>query len=238
MTIYYDDDGAVAPKQQAWPDKAVGYSEDDLRGDGEDAPDPVDKSLSPDMSGTVETSDTSGDTRDAGDISSVFREADAKFATHDQEDSRVAPEGLAQAPEIDPAASGEDALKPDYSQARADLSKSDEQREEAAAEQGSHTTTMDTTEAGAAPAGSAGNESVPTPLEGAFAPGGTDQTGLKDEVTAETTPGADEFDVSKDPGNYSVAQVSAVLKNASPEDSEKVIAQEKQGQNRKGITGE
>lgn len=57
------------------------------------------------MSGTLETSDTSGKTTSAADVSPVFDVAN---------EAEVAPEGLAQAPEVDPEATGEDALQPEY----------------------------------------------------------------------------------------------------------------------------
>lgn len=199
MTIDYDESGAVAPEQKAWPDKTIGYSEDHFRDEEDQFPQKVDKSLNPDMSGTVETSDTSGDARDASAASTVFSEADELFATHRNADSKVAPEGVAQVPKVDSAATGDDALKPDYSQTRTPLSERDEKREEVAAEQGEPTTTVDTTEAG-------------SPVTG--------------------------FDASADPGEHTVVEVIAFLKDASPADAKKVIVREKKGQNRKGITGE
>jgi hypothetical protein len=61
------------------------------------------------MSGTLETSGTSGTTQTAEDVSPVFEEAD-KAAL----ENPVAPEGVIGAPDIDPAATGEDSLKPQY----------------------------------------------------------------------------------------------------------------------------
>lgn len=100
-TIRYGEDGALDPEDSATPvpedEQAPGYHE------GEQPP--LEATA---MSGTVETSGTSGTAQDAADAApQVFEQAD--------EVNAQTPEGIAQAPEADPEATGEDSLEPDYS---------------------------------------------------------------------------------------------------------------------------
>lgn len=146
-TIQYgnDDNAKKAPTE------AKGYSE-------EGSEEVVDATA---MSGTLETSGTTGEVETAEDVSPVFDLAD------EQAKENPVPEGTLGGT-VDPAATGENALEPQY--------------------------------------------------EG---------------VGAESA--ANDFDASKDPGDYKVAEVKAFLANASDEDKKKVIAAEKKGENRKGI---
>lgn len=96
-TIKYGEDAAEAPKSGN-ETRGTGYSESE-----DHVADPTA------MSGTLETSGTSGTTQTAEDVSPVFEEAD-KAAL----ENPVAPEGVVGAPNIDPAATGEDSLKPEY----------------------------------------------------------------------------------------------------------------------------
>jgi len=95
-TIQYDDNGAIDP--EASKPKGDGYRESD-----DHVADPTA------MSGTLETSGTSGTTETAADVSPVFEVAD--------EQAQDAPEGTVLAPEPDPAATGEDSLTPNYEEA-------------------------------------------------------------------------------------------------------------------------
>jgi trigger factor len=100
------------------PTEAKGYSESDSH-----VADPTA------MSGTLDTSGTSGRTETAADVSPVFEVAD-------EQAQEAAPEGTAFAPEPDPAATGEDALKPAYEEGTgSDEAEDDEAQDEAKAEE-------------------------------------------------------------------------------------------------------
>lgn len=119
-TIRYGEDGAIDPEDSATPvaegEDAPGYHEE-----GEGLADPTA------MTETIDTSGTSGTTDDAADASpQVFERAD---------EGQVAPEGTAQAPEIDPEAEGEDALEPDYEAQQVEQAERREQAEQQQAEQ-------------------------------------------------------------------------------------------------------
>ena len=91
-------DGEYADNDAKAVEEPVGYSEDN----DDHTPDPTG------MTGTLETSGTSGTVQTAEDVSPIFDVADEQAAQN------PAPEGTAQVPEIDPAATGEDALTPVY----------------------------------------------------------------------------------------------------------------------------
>jgi len=62
------------------------------------------------QTGTLDTSDTTGTSQSVDSVSAVFDVADQTMAEH------AAPEGTVSAPDIDPGATGDDALEPDYSE--------------------------------------------------------------------------------------------------------------------------
>jgi hypothetical protein len=94
--IASNEDGTVEPEsanEVTSSDDAV-YSESD-----EHVPDPTS------LTGTMETSETTGVTQSASDVSAVFNTVD---------EVELAPEGTVEAAQPDPAATGEDALKVTY----------------------------------------------------------------------------------------------------------------------------
>lgn len=94
-------------ENQAWQDNGENSSEDAKAEVTNDSGEPVADATA--QTGTVDTSGTSGETETAADVSPVFDAADAANAAN------PAPEGTVETPNLDPEATGENALTPDYS---------------------------------------------------------------------------------------------------------------------------
>lgn len=173
------------------------------------------------QTGTIDTSGTSGTTETAADVSPIFDVADEEAAKN------PAPEGTPFAVAPDPAAEGDDALTPDYSDVKTDEQGHYVPDAAADAEQDINTQTTDTTGTG----GLDGTAGVHP---------GSEQVGADAAADAAAGDAADDgdkdaYNLRKSLDDYSVAEVKVYLDKASPEQIEKVKAKEKDGQNRKGI---
>jgi hypothetical protein len=173
------------------------------------------------QTGTIDTSGTSGTTETAADVSPVFDVADEANAEN------PAPEGTPFAADIDPAATGDDALVPDYSDVKTD----DQGRyvPDAADETLVNTQTTDTT-------GTAGTDGSAAAHEG------SEKVGAEAAAEANGDAAGDEaddstggFNLRKNPADFTVKEIVAWMATASDEQKEKVKAKEKDGDARKGI---
>lgn len=167
------------------------------------------------MTGTLDTSGTSGETQTAEDVSGIFDVADEAAAEN------PVPEGTPAAPAVDPGATGEDALTPDYSQVNTDADGHYAPSNEGDAEINQQTT--DTSGTG--------------DLDGSAAvhPGSEEVAADAAAEANGSTGGDDSFDGTKDPGEYKAADVVAFLKDASAADKKKVLKKEEAGDNRKTV---
>lgn len=208
-TIKYDEDGAIAPEDQKPKTKAE--REEEAKRDAAAA------DYNPELTAEQReelaraagehtgTAETNGDVDPSSTISPVFEEAREHFANTD------VPEGLAYAPDVDPAASGKHAAEPDYSNVEVDES--------------GRAVNSDTGEILGEPTGQ-----EPTIKDKDLPNHGDTEDGKAED--------GDDEDGEFDPNEHTVSEVNDYLKDADEAEADRVLKAERKGGKRKGILGE